>query len=508
MRNGVEIKDHTGWALEGNVFYDGSCLQRGCNGLSRATWAAVQLGPDNQVVASVSGPVWRSLPQTAQAAEHCARAAAVQILKGPARLIGDSRNIVAAANKPRQISCHHSKMHAAASRVAADAIGADHVLDDTWVRAHRKPEDAQDAWDRYTAIGNGLADAEAVAAQTRFEHASIVGWQRVEAMQAKMRIICRTIGTIAALWPAARQSCGLVERQPGIAAPAKVPMASTSPHNWAHDGGKWVCIVCLTFAHDDAHQARRRHEHCPGYCAQLAKVLSGRWGHALAAVDTEGAPFVICLRCGAWGASNPTHLLAKCPQVLYPRRKQAFKRIAKQTHPSYYGTQPKIVAVVPFAVNEQLAQQIRSREPAKRVNAPLVTAAAASTHGERTEARVQRLRDRLASRLRAGEALPEPASKAARGEGGEALRARAEALRVSEEARRPPPPPPLRTMARQRRRASAVQGVGSRCGKVLERNSNANGVTVPKSERGAKDLTESGGAGRRRWSRRRARCGP
>ena len=176
MLNGVEIEDHTCWALEGNVFYDGSCLQRGCNGLSRATWAAVQLGPDNQVVASVSGPVWRSLPQTAQAAEHCARAAAVQILKGPARLIGDSRYIDAAANKPRQFSCHHSKMHAAASRVAADAIGADHVLDDTWVRAHRKPEDALDAWDRYTAIGNGLANAEAVAAQTRLEHASIVDW--------------------------------------------------------------------------------------------------------------------------------------------------------------------------------------------------------------------------------------------------------------------------------------------------------------------------------------------
>ena len=63
-------------------------------------------------------------------------------------------------------------------------------------------------------------------------------------------------------------------------------------------------------------------------------------------------------------------------------------------------------------------------------------------------------------------------------------------------------------MARQRRRASAVQGVGSKCGKVLERDSNASGVTVPRSERGAKDLAEPGGAGRRRvatpapWSQR------
>ena len=103
-------------------------------------------------------------------------------------------------------------------------------------------------------------------------------------------------------------------------------------------------------------------------------------------------------------------------------------------HPSYYGIQPRVIAVVPFTVNEELAQQIRQRGRMQRVNAPVLSAALTQGHSEHTEARLQRFRDRLASRLRAGEALPEPASKAARGEGGEALRARAEALRVSEEA--------------------------------------------------------------------------
>ena len=266
-------------------------------------------------------------------------------------------------------------------------------------------------------------------------------------------------------------------------------MVSTTPHRWAHDGGKWVCTICLTFAHDECHHSQRKSEHCPGYCSQLAKVLSGQFGHALAAVDTKGAPFVICLRCGAWGARNPTNLLKRCPRAPYPGGKQAFKRIARHMHPSYYGIQPRVISVVPFTVKEEVAQQIRQRGLMQRVNAPVLSAALTQGHSEHTEARLQRFRDRLASRLRAGEALPEPASKAARGEGGEALRARAGALRVSEEARGPPLPP-LRTMARQRRRASAAQGVGSKCGKVLERDSNTSGVTVPRSERGAKDLAE------------------
>ena len=110
MLNGEEIKDHKEWKLQGHIFYDGSCMKRGAPGIDRATRAAVQVDKEEAVAACVSGPVWRSLPQTGQAAEHCARAAAVQLLKGPSGMIGDSRNIVAAAHKPRQAACHHSKI--------------------------------------------------------------------------------------------------------------------------------------------------------------------------------------------------------------------------------------------------------------------------------------------------------------------------------------------------------------------------------------------------------------
>ena len=86
MLNGEEIQDHKEWKLQGHIFYDGSCIKRGAPGIDRATWAAVHVDEEGTVAACVSGPVWRSLPQTAQAAEHCARAAAVQLLAGPATL--------------------------------------------------------------------------------------------------------------------------------------------------------------------------------------------------------------------------------------------------------------------------------------------------------------------------------------------------------------------------------------------------------------------------------------
>ena len=123
----------------------------------------------------VSGPVWSSLPQTAQAAEHCARAGAVQILNGPSRLIGDSRNIVAHAKRPPAEACRHSWLHAAASKVAFLSPGAAHVVEDVWVKAHRDPATQTD-----DAIGNKHADAAAVAAQARLGHEGTDEWRALE----------------------------------------------------------------------------------------------------------------------------------------------------------------------------------------------------------------------------------------------------------------------------------------------------------------------------------------
>ena len=49
--NGVTVDDPALWVLSGDIFYDGSCFQRGTSGLSRRTWAAIQMGPDNRAPA-------------------------------------------------------------------------------------------------------------------------------------------------------------------------------------------------------------------------------------------------------------------------------------------------------------------------------------------------------------------------------------------------------------------------------------------------------------------------
>eukprot|EP00973_Karenia_brevis_P063529 8828756-Karenia_brevis.AAC.1 len=77
-RNGITIHDPNQWCMQGNIFYDGSCEQRGSCDLSRAAWAAVEVNDDGVPTATMIGPVWAALPQTAQSAEYCARTAAVQ----------------------------------------------------------------------------------------------------------------------------------------------------------------------------------------------------------------------------------------------------------------------------------------------------------------------------------------------------------------------------------------------------------------------------------------------
>ena len=86
-RDGREIHDLDLWTLHVAVFYDGSCMQRGALGFCGATWAVIQMTADNKAAVTISGAVRSCFQQTAQAAEHCGRAAAVQLLTGPARLL-------------------------------------------------------------------------------------------------------------------------------------------------------------------------------------------------------------------------------------------------------------------------------------------------------------------------------------------------------------------------------------------------------------------------------------
>ena len=119
FQNGEEVVDEQNWAMEGEVYYDGSCdLVKGNRERSRAAWAVVQVDETGQVVSSMRGVVPAYMPQTAQSAEHMGRTMAVQTLCGETTLSGDCRNVVDDAGKTMRQICNKKRMHAAACRYA------------------------------------------------------------------------------------------------------------------------------------------------------------------------------------------------------------------------------------------------------------------------------------------------------------------------------------------------------------------------------------------------------
>ena len=55
------------------------------------------VSPNGEVLTKISGPVWASLPQTPQAAEHVAYAALAELLGEPAMVHSDCASVVRVA---------------------------------------------------------------------------------------------------------------------------------------------------------------------------------------------------------------------------------------------------------------------------------------------------------------------------------------------------------------------------------------------------------------------------
>ena len=83
-REGVLATDSAGESdpstcqLGGLVYYDGSCDNREVPIMSRASWGIVEVDDNGKVLASLSGNVPATMPQTPQFGEHLAHGYAVQ----------------------------------------------------------------------------------------------------------------------------------------------------------------------------------------------------------------------------------------------------------------------------------------------------------------------------------------------------------------------------------------------------------------------------------------------
>ena len=94
---GTKVEDDSQWALNGYVYYDGSCEQLRELTLSRATWAAAQVDEQGRLTAAVVGTVPNTMPQTAQSGEYLGCFMATRQLTAQAELVGDCLGVVQAA---------------------------------------------------------------------------------------------------------------------------------------------------------------------------------------------------------------------------------------------------------------------------------------------------------------------------------------------------------------------------------------------------------------------------
>ena len=69
--------------------------------MSRASWGIVEVDDEGRVLASLSGNVPATMPQTPQSGEHLGHAYAVQHLQSKATLSGDCKAVVNAAQTTR-----------------------------------------------------------------------------------------------------------------------------------------------------------------------------------------------------------------------------------------------------------------------------------------------------------------------------------------------------------------------------------------------------------------------
>ena len=156
------------------LFTDGSCSKHACRQLWGAGWAIVIWSKDGEKLAAAHGPVWRGLPQTSAAAEHCAMCVLAQLLAragsqgerddeeeggGGPRAHADNTGVQRAWSKPL-LASQASRPYGGLYRVATARPGAGD-LEVKWVKGHHTVSGDMTDHMKWEAEGNDAADSHA-----------------------------------------------------------------------------------------------------------------------------------------------------------------------------------------------------------------------------------------------------------------------------------------------------------------------------------------------------------
>ncbi len=316
--------------FEGRFFIDGSCSTHVTPEMRRAGWAIVIKDAEDNAVARISSPLWRDLPQTPQAAEYVAYAAAVQFVAGPSRFYGDCANVI------RQAGAAPSKVCAPTARYSSVLRDAQrlperlrNIAEFKKVKAHVDPNSVHDPEERREVMGNAEADLLAKAAARRHPAQTPAEEAMLETRIKDAEWIMRLASTVLLRWlpqnkqPAAKKAGGKVG----------APKCNGRPHDWEFAESAWRCRECLYCAIGATSNPKGTRGFCRGGGADNKSALATEGGHTLGFAKGEGMPIMFCLRCASWTARRSRGLARTCAVAPTAAGKQALGYIARGLHP-------------------------------------------------------------------------------------------------------------------------------------------------------------------------------
>ena len=302
--------------LRGHVFIDGSCTRTPIRELNRAAFSVVMVNPSGKAVIKVAAPVWAHLPQTPQAAEYCAYAAAAELAAHGTCVYGDCANVVRDANGPAAAAFSARKAYAGVTRA-----GRAHEIHDLQgqrlkkVPAHVTMSDNMTATQVFEAVGNSEADAEAKSA---LSYHPVKGEELMKALNLTIReakLVVALAAALLPLWPAL--PAGLKKRHtPGsVGVRAKCePIRTVLPlTRTCLDDGPWV--------------------------AGIERVRRDQKGHRVSVLFfdafTKVQPVAVCARCGAFSSGRFVNLVERCSGKPATRHAMhVIRQLAMGVHPT------------------------------------------------------------------------------------------------------------------------------------------------------------------------------
>ncbi len=319
--------------MRGHVFIDGSCSTAVFRGLERAALALVQLAADARPLKTVSVPVWATLPQSSQSAEHAAYAGVSHVLDDDAIIYGDCKTVLDMAKLPPCRRFDGRRKYAGVHlSMRKHPEGLARMVQTVKVKAHQTISNIEDEDERWRAIGNDLADKAAKQARLRHPQPSPELAAQISFWERRAPYVVEAVATAMPLFPPLGGKLTRRRRRCTDDAAAKAGPTEVPVHQWEYAAGRWRCARCWTYvAGQGGVPSSRRGEPCQSDRVPHRQRLFERLGHVMLHTDGE-LPITFCARCGGWSSRRANRLARACGQPT-GAGKMALKRIASGLHP-------------------------------------------------------------------------------------------------------------------------------------------------------------------------------